>query len=413
MFKTGALRRHTILGLTSSPLDSVAFPSLFLGGNNSHSRRVSMDKAAAVRDKKEQAKQVFQMSTVNGQGMFLPPEEPQLEKGFFKEHCALDCGDEEHDHFSSIIINTPPERIRTFLSTESKISPGLFSSRQSSRIKRNTIPSFNKILSSSEPSSPVSSQQPRRRVVSSSKLDPNVSNSKTNSIITTIVDPAVTASVSSPYLSSPFSPSSSATSPRPLSVTPVAFVKTRQALTPADTLSTPPSSPADAPLKDAYFTSKHSAPRSYQSRYIQQHRQWEGQEQQLPPSHRNNKIIDVNPIRSKNKAQISFLTGETEKEDNLLSSDAISEWFQYRSILSSSTLPAPPPPAAPELITDDEEEGRFSTSGSGSGSDISTPDASPRQHSALMAFQKKQTKLIHARTLRAQNDFGGALPISH
>ncbi|KAF9955503.1 hypothetical protein BGZ72_003669 [Mortierella alpina] len=382
---TNALRRHSFLRQS----DAAAIPSLFLG-NSLASKRLSLDKAAE-RVKREQAKQVFQLSTVNDQGLFLPPEEPLLEKGFLKEHGCMDC-DEEHDHFATIIINTPPERIRTFLSAESTISPGMFSSLQSSKIKRNTIPSFKKPLSTSEPNSPTSPRptphQPFERANS-----PHIS-SRPGSINTKILSTVTVSSMPSE------SPSSRV---RPPSVTPVAFVKTRKVLTPTDSLSTPPSSPPDGPLKNTYFTT--GGPKRPRS-------QLRPSSQQPPPSHRNNKVEDISPIRSRNKAKISFLTGAGPDEDELLSSDAISDAFadSFQSMMSSSL---------PELVMDDdddeEEEKGHSSSGSVSGSsDVSTPAASPRQHSAALSmYQKEQTRLMNARKLRAQNNFGGELPITH
>ncbi|KAF9940176.1 hypothetical protein BGZ67_008217 [Mortierella alpina] len=384
---TNALRRHSFLRQS----DAAALPSLFLGSSLA-SKRLSLDKAAE-RDKREQAKQVFQLSTVNDQGMFLPPEEPLLEKGFLKEHGCMGC--EEHDHFATIIINTPPERIRAFLSAESTISPGMFSSLQSSRIKRSTIPSFKKPLSVSEPSSPTSPrlthQQPLEKAYS-----PHVS-SRRGSINTKIVSTVATPSLPSEP------PSRCALAP---SVTPVAFVKTRQVLTPADTLSTPPSSPPHGSLKNTYVAP--SGPQRSRSQLRQS-------SQQPPPSHRNNKIEDVSPLRSRNKAKISFLTGAGPDEDELLSSDAISDTFfsdSFQSMLSSSL---------PELVMDDEDEEdeeearNHSRSGSVAGSsEVSTPDASPKQPSAALSmYQKEQTRLMNAQKLRAQNNFGGELPMSH
>ncbi|KAF9277611.1 hypothetical protein BGZ68_009167 [Mortierella alpina] len=380
---TNALRRHSFLRQS----DAAAIPSLFLGSSLA-SKRLSLDKAAE-RDKREQAKQVFQLSTVNDQGLFLPPEEPLLEKGFLKEHGCMDC-DEEHDHFATIIINTPPERIRTFLSAESTISPGLFSSAQSNKIRRNTIPSFEKPLSTSEHNSPTSPrlthQQPLERAYS-----PHVSirpGSISTKIVSTVAASSRPSESPSPCVHPPF-------------VTPVALVKTRQVLTPADTLSTPPSSPPDGPLKHKHFASSGSKRPRSQLRQSSQH---------PPPSHRNNKIEDVSPIRSRNKAKISFLTGAGPDVDELLSSDAISEGFadSFQSMLSSSL---------PELVMDDEEEeeGNHSSSGSVSDtSDVCTPDASPRRPSAALSmYQKEQTRLMNARKLRAQNNFGGELPITH
>ncbi|KAG0216502.1 hypothetical protein BGX28_000016 [Mortierella sp. GBA30] len=88
---------------------------------------------AAEKEKKEQVKQAIQLSTVDEQGAFLPPT--PLEKGY-KEHFI----DNDEDHFYTI-ISTPPERVRTFLSAASTISPGMFS-LPSNKIKRHTVSSF-------------------------------------------------------------------------------------------------------------------------------------------------------------------------------------------------------------------------------------------------------------------------------
>ncbi|KAG0220361.1 hypothetical protein BGX33_000036 [Mortierella sp. NVP41] len=88
---------------------------------------------AAEKEKKEQVKQAIQLSTVDDRGAFLPPT--PLEKGY-KDHFK----DNDEDYFDTI-ISTPPERVRTFLSAASTISPGMFS-LPSSKIKRHTFTSF-------------------------------------------------------------------------------------------------------------------------------------------------------------------------------------------------------------------------------------------------------------------------------
>lgn len=88
---------------------------------------------AAEKEKKEQVKQAIQLSTVDHRGAFLPPT--PLEKGY-KDHFK----DNDEDYFDTI-ISTPPERVRTFLSAASTISPGMFS-LPSSKIKRHTFTSF-------------------------------------------------------------------------------------------------------------------------------------------------------------------------------------------------------------------------------------------------------------------------------
>ncbi|KAF9346780.1 hypothetical protein BGX26_001708 [Mortierella sp. AD094] len=114
---------------TSSPLQkshgSVA--SLF-----TPNQKKAMEKAAE-KEKKEQVKQAIQLSDIDEQGAFLPPA--PLEKGY-KDNFK----DNDEDFFITI-ISTPPERVRTFLSAASTISPGMFS-QPSSKIKRHTLSSF-------------------------------------------------------------------------------------------------------------------------------------------------------------------------------------------------------------------------------------------------------------------------------
>ncbi|KAG0257017.1 hypothetical protein BG011_004202 [Mortierella polycephala] len=88
---------------------------------------------AAEKEKKEQVKHSIQMSIVDNQGAFLPPT--PLEKGYKDTFI-----DNDEDRFYTI-ISTPPERVRTFLSAASTISPGMFS-QPSSKIKRRSMPSF-------------------------------------------------------------------------------------------------------------------------------------------------------------------------------------------------------------------------------------------------------------------------------
>jgi len=87
----------------------------------------------AEKEKKAQEKAAIQLSTVDNHGAFLPPT--PLEKGY-KDHFK----DNDEDYFYTI-ISTPPDRVRTFLSAASTISPGMFST-SASKIKRHTIGSF-------------------------------------------------------------------------------------------------------------------------------------------------------------------------------------------------------------------------------------------------------------------------------
>ncbi|KAF9288700.1 hypothetical protein BGZ68_010723 [Mortierella alpina] len=102
---------------------------------------------AAEKEKKEQVKQAIQLSTVDEQGAFLPPT--PVEKGY-KEHFI----DNDEDHFYTI-ISTPPERVRSFLSAASTISPGMFS-LPSNKIKRHSFPSFSSTTRTAQWSAPGS-----------------------------------------------------------------------------------------------------------------------------------------------------------------------------------------------------------------------------------------------------------------
>ncbi|KAG0347328.1 hypothetical protein BG004_007985 [Podila humilis] len=93
----------------------------------------SMEKAAE-KEKKEQVKQAIQLSTVDEQGAFVAP--PPVEKGF-RDHVM-----DNDDDFFDTILNTPPERVQTFLSAAKTISPGMFSTPGASKIKRHTLSSF-------------------------------------------------------------------------------------------------------------------------------------------------------------------------------------------------------------------------------------------------------------------------------
>ncbi|KAG0044724.1 hypothetical protein BGZ83_009997 [Gryganskiella cystojenkinii] len=87
----------------------------------------------AEKEKKAQEKAAIQLSIVDDHGAFLPPT--PLEKGI-KDHFK----DNEEDYFMTI-ISTPPDRVRSFLSAASTISPGMFST-PASKIKRHSIGSF-------------------------------------------------------------------------------------------------------------------------------------------------------------------------------------------------------------------------------------------------------------------------------
>ncbi|KAG0252957.1 hypothetical protein BG011_006633 [Mortierella polycephala] len=364
MFNSNTLRRHIASQL---PSPNAALPSLFLTGVP----RRSMEKAAE-RDWQEQAKEVFQLSTVNDRGTFLPPTpvEQSLKERF---------KDNDQDYFATI-TSTSPEKVRTFLSTESTISPGMFS-LPSNKIKRHTIPSFTPLslpssfpASSAPPSPTVSSQQDR----SSNNRPWSTTNNNNNNNITAI-GTAIPASIPQ--------------QPLPVVdvvVAPVA-VKKRSIVNPADTLFTPPASPPSTPAKNMYFEQYTDS--SYNNNTTAsitpepQEEEEEKEEQRID----NNitKLDKACQIRKKRKAQISFLTGAP-LEDDL--SDALSE-------LLNASMPSSPP-------------GRCITSGSdsGLGSEVSSPGASPRP--SVLALQKEQVRRINTQKLRAQNNFGGELRFS-
>lgn len=241
---------------------------------------------AAEKEKKEQVKQAIQLSTVDHHGAFLPPT--PLEKGY-KDHFK----DNDEDYFDTI-ISTPPERVRTFLSAASTISPGMFS-LPSSKIKRHTFTSF-----------------------------PTTNFSK---------------------------PSTSASAP------------TSPTTTPVEQMASSPvaqNQPPTVPPKDVYYTPK---------------------KQQI-----------------RNRAQISFLTGDGSDEDL---TEALAD--SIGSLLSSSG-PASPSQEVPDLMADDDEH-----SSSGSESHSSSTNVSPRHSTASLQSSGKMMKRWQPEEL----SLGGEPAISH
>ncbi|KAF9146509.1 hypothetical protein BGX30_014574 [Mortierella sp. GBA39] len=309
MFST---KRHTVAQIPSStPIseeDSTntqlptpsEYPSAADSAESSHSSS-SLHKAsslftpnpkkaqekAAEKEKKEQVKQAIQLSTVDHHGAFLPPT--PLEKGY-KDHFK----DNDEDYFDTI-ISTPPERVMTFLSAASTISPGMFS-LPSSKIKRHTFTSF-----------------------------PTTNFSK----------PPTTASApTSPTTASAEQMASSPVSQRQLRPT--------------------------VPPKDMYYTPK---------------------KQQI-----------------RNRAQISFLTGDGSDEDL---TEALAD--SIGSLLTSSG-PASPSQEIPDLMADDDEH-----SSSGSESPSSSTNVSPRHSTASLQSSGKMMKKWQPEEL----SLGGELTISH
>ncbi|KAF9182357.1 hypothetical protein BGZ50_004964 [Haplosporangium sp. Z 11] len=356
MFNSNTLKRH-ITSQLSSP--DAALPSLFLAGIP----RRSMEKAAE-RDWQEQAKEVFQLSTVTDWGIFLPPTPVEQS---LKEHFK----DNDQDYFATI-TSTSPEKVRSFLSTESTISPGMFS-LSSNKIKRHTIPSF---TPPSPPSSSSASSTPPSPTVSCQQDRSNNNRIWSNNNITAIgtVTPA-------PVLQHQPSPVVDVV------VAPVA-VKKRSAVNPADTLSTPPSSPPSTLAKNMHFE-QHTDFSNNNNSTAAASITLEPQEEEQRTENNTTELDKACQIRKKRKAQISFLTGAP-PEDDL--SDALSEFL-------NASMPSPPP-------------GRRGTSGSdsGLGSEVSSPGASPRP--SVLALQKEQVRRINAQKLHAQNNFGGELRFS-
>jgi len=160
---------------------------------------------AAEREKKEQAKQAIQLSDVDDQGAFVTPA--PLEKGY-KDHFR----DNDQDFFDTI-LNTPPERVQTFLSAHKTISPGMFSTPGASKIKRHTLSSF----PSQWTPAPVASQDAPPMVPPKDDYYPttpvkNINNQAHMSFMTSSEDLAEALSESIGSLLS--SPVSTASSPR-------------------------------------------------------------------------------------------------------------------------------------------------------------------------------------------------------
>ncbi|KAK3815564.1 MAG: hypothetical protein JOS17DRAFT_795068 [Linnemannia elongata] len=334
-------------------------------GIESGPKKTAAEKAAE-RDWQEQAKQIFQLSTVSAKGHFLPPSPSPLELG--KQGSNDRFKDNDADYFTTIIISTSPERVRTFLSTESSISPGMFS-LPANKIKRNAIPSFStppssssSLLSSSASlSSPSSSEPSSTRSSSPSSMSQQRHHPQPQQTLA-VVDghdkensrvAATPTNLPPPYVSAVAVPVA----------VPTAIPK-RRVVAPADTLSTPPSSPPAISAKDMYFptsdptatpraatqsipvTPPNSTPKSMPSTPSSQShnsnssnnpRQRLRRPHQESPMHRNSRVAEEdqdedevdgggggrgssrNKIMSKRRAQISFLTGVTPEDEEDLS----------------------------------------------------------------------------------------------
>lgn len=392
-FGTAPGRRHTVSQMPSthfSPRLPINSPPTSAGHHHHHQRNqpsvssfisaggamIGIDSGpkktaaekAAERDWQEQARQIFQLSTVSAKGHFLPPSPSPLELG--KQGSNDRFKDNDADYFTTIIISTSPERVRTFLSTESSISPGMFS-LPANKTKRNAIPSFStppssssSLLSSSASlSSPPSSEPSSTRSSSPASMSQQrhlpqqqhapsvvVGQEKENSKAA-----ATPTNLPPPYVSAVVVPAAAAI--------PAAIPK-RRIVAPADTLSTPPSSPPAISAKDIYFPTSNPTPtptaatqipvtppnstpksmpstpssQSYNSNSSINPRQRLRRPHQESPMHRNSRVAEEeldedevdgrgeggrgsnrNKIMSKRRAQISFLTGVTPEDEEDLS----------------------------------------------------------------------------------------------
>ncbi|KAF8924879.1 hypothetical protein EDD21DRAFT_421637 [Dissophora ornata] len=391
IFSTNALTRHSITPLPSSTSpkrsnsntasvygsvlgtpSSVSVSSLFPGTSP---KRSSMERAAE-RDWAEQAKQVYQLSTVNDQGAFVPPT--PLEKDF-KEYLV----DHNEDYFETI-INTPPERVRTFLSTESTISPGMFSTLPSSKIKRHSMPSFSSPPTPSSPASPTSNKstsaldQRHHKSNSDSNSNKKGTNNNKNNNVVQPQSKRNSKSFTEVDITAPSSP------------------------TPANSLMTPPSSPPAVPTKDiAYFPvsppstpqpqpRSRSRPQSSQAQFRYQPSPPSPQEKPQPRHPQSSELNRANEAKRRSRAQLSFLTGAPSEEEDLI-----------QTLIDPFLLSSSPP----DLVTDSEGGEQSDVSSSAA----SSPNASPRYSTVSSS---EQIRRLNAQKLRAQNDFGSDLPIA-
>ncbi|KAG0318348.1 hypothetical protein BGZ99_005727 [Dissophora globulifera] len=334
-------------------------------GNISPKR--SLDRSAE-RDLDEEAKQVYQLSTVNEYGAFIPPT--PVDKGH-KYHV-----DHVEDYFTTI-INAPPEKVRTFLSTESTISPGMFSTLPSSKIKRHSMPSFSSTSMSSPPkkSATLSTQKARG---SSMNVDTKNRNSRGES------SPPAEHNNTDCFID--------------VDITAPSSITTAVCTTENSQTATSLISPLAAPAMDDVARlpiSPRNTPELRPEQYSRPPRQQQHQQQESSgrPLHR------ISEAKRKSRAQISFLTGAPTEEEEIRRANALSDPFL--SLLSSSL---------PDLVTDFEGD---QSDESSSSSPLTSPSSSPRYSASPVSFEKEQIRRLNAQKLRAQNDFGGALRVSH
>ncbi|KFH64772.1 hypothetical protein MVEG_09503 [Podila verticillata NRRL 6337] len=321
--------------------------------------------ASSEREKREreQPKEAIQMSTVNDQGTFLPP--PPAEKGFLKDRFK----DTDQDHFDTI-TRTPPERVKTFLSTAHRISPGNEHSN-GNRIKRGAIPaSFVRIstTTTTPPVEPSQNVQQASHVVAVRPLPSRVA--------------TVLAKPTSPKLSSLVSP------PTSYHTTPSSAEAS---------LATPPASPrtsaASVHTTDITHATPLPVPRSRIT--IEQY-----------PSRRNTLVYkeELSPLKTRTRAQMSFLTGDLDKPSEEME-DALSDLIT---------------PSSPSTVSGDESlssswsETTWSTASSPKHSTFasSMKVVSMPVHASVVVGSKKDIQQMNAKKLRDMN-FGGALGVAH
>ncbi|KAG0337377.1 hypothetical protein BG000_005500 [Podila horticola] len=338
-------------------------------------RQASAAAAVVEREKREreqQSKEAIQMSTVNDQGTFLPP--PPAEKGFLKDRFQ----DTAQDYFDTI-TRTPPERVKTFLSTAHRISPGSDHMTSTGKLKRGAIPASFVRISTTTTSSPVQPPQPQKALpVSVVAVRP-----LSSKVAVPVVKPTPPKSTSSSFSAPPSShtPSSAEAS-----------------------LATPPSSPRTAaavPVKDVSHATPLPVPRSRITA-------------ERFPSRRNTLIHhkeELSPLRTRTRAQMSFLTGDLDKPLSDEMEDALSDLIapsspstssedeSLSSSWSESTWSAASPPK-PTFVASMKQAPALAP----------TPVAPMRRHSAVVE-SKRDIRQMNAKKLREMN-FGGALGVA-
>ncbi|KAG0036517.1 hypothetical protein BGZ82_004116 [Podila clonocystis] len=343
-------------------------------------RQASAAAAAAEREKREreqQSKEAIQMSTVNDQGMFLPP--PPAEKGFIKDRFK----DTNQDYFDTI-TRTPPERVKTFLSTAHRTSPGSDHMNSSSgKVKRGAIPaSFVRISTTTSTTSPVQ-PSPVQKVL---PVQPVVAVRPLSSKVASV---PVVKPLTPPKSTSSFSVPPSHTTP---------------ASSAEASLATPPSSPRTAaaiPAKDVnvIHTTPLPVPRS-RTTVIEQF-----------PSRRNTLIHkeELSPLRTRTRAQMSFLTGDLDKPLSDEMEDALSDLITPSSPSTVS--------GGDESLSSSWSETTWSTASSPRHSTFvasmkQAPAPAPRRRNSVVVESKRDIRQMNAKKLREMN-FGDALGVAH